>query len=110
MEEDRQDVTEHPGFDYVWEQHRFDPITHDCRFYIHFRFKDGSKLHRAFVYDWRFWTLPEVCELLLEAGFRRTDVYWEGTDPKTGEGNDIFRIRKHAPCEPAWISYVAAIK
>ena len=110
MEEDREDVTNHGGFDYVWDQNRFDPITHDCRFYIHFRFKDGSELRRAFVYEWRFWTLPEVRELLLEAGFGRVDVYWEGTDPKTGEGNDVFRVRQRAPGEPAWIAYVAAIK
>ncbi|GIS90868.1 MAG: hypothetical protein CM1200mP20_09090 [Pseudomonadota bacterium] len=35
--------------------------------------------------------LPELEELLLEAGFSRTVVHWEGTDPKTGEGNGEYR-------------------
>lgn len=110
MEEDREEVTEFKGFDYVWDQVRFDPITHDCTFHIHFRFKDGSEMNRAFSYKWRFWMLPEVRELLEEAGFSRVDIYWEGTDPKTGEGNDVFRIRRQAPGDPAWICYVVAVK
>ena len=110
IEEDRSDVTSYKGFDYIWEQARFDPITHDCSFYIHFRFKDGSEMKRAFVYHWRFWTIPEVREVLLEAGFKRADVYWEGTDPKTEEGNGVYSRRKQAPCEPAWISYIVAVK
>ena len=110
MEEDREDVTGYQGFKYVWDQARLDPITHDCRFHIHFRFKDGSELKRAFTYDWRFWMLPEVRELLIEAGFRRADVYWEGTDPKTGEGNDKYRRREHADNDPAWICYVVGVK
>ena len=93
MEEDREDITEYKGFTYVWDQARFDPITHDCRYFIHFRFSDGSKLHRCFRYEWRFWTLPEVREILQEVGFKHVDIYWEGTDKKTGEGNDVYRVR-----------------
>ncbi len=110
IEEDRHDETEHEDFTYIWDQARFDPITHDCTFFIHFKFSDGSELPKAFRYDWRFWTLPEVREILLETGFKHVDVYWEGTDPDTGEGNDVFRVRNHAPSEPAWICYVVAHK
>ena len=110
MDEDREDVTEYKEFTYIWYQARFDPITHHCRYLIHFHFRDGSKLHRCFEYNWRFWTLPEVQEVLQEVGFKRVDIYWEGTDQKTGEGNDIYRVRKHAPNELAWISYVVAVK
>lgn len=95
---------------YIWEQRRFDPITHSCKNYIHFRFRDGSELRRAFTYDWRLWTLPEVQELLVEAGFDDAMVYWEGTDKKTGDGNGEFSPRKHAPADPAWIAYVVATK
>lgn len=108
--EDHTDITEYDDFDYVWEQERFDPITHDCRYHIHFHFKDGSKLKRAFTYEWRFWTIPEVREMLAEAGFRRSDVYWEGTDKKTGEGNDKYSIRQSAPNDDAWIAYIVAVK
>jgi SAM-dependent methyltransferase len=110
LEENHEDITEYKKFDYVWEQARFDPITHDALFHIHFRFKDGSEMKRAFTYDWRMWSIPEVRELLAEAGFKRTDVYWEGTDKKTGEGNDVYTRRKHAPSDQAWIAYIVAAK
>jgi len=110
LEEETEDVHKQKGFKYVWEQHRFDPITHNCTCFIHFRFKDGSELNRAFRYDWRLWTIPELRELLTEAGFRKTWVYWEGTDRETGEGNDIFRRREHAESDPAWIAYIVGVK
>ncbi len=47
-------------FTYVWDQDIFDPITHRVVNYIHFEFKDGSKMNKAFTYDWRFWSLPEL--------------------------------------------------
>jgi SAM-dependent methyltransferase len=96
------------GFDYVWDQHGFDPISHAASNYIHFRFRDGSRLRRAFHYDWRLWSLPEIRELLLEAGFRKVEFYWEGTDRATGEGNSIFTRRSRAEDDPAWLAYIAA--
>jgi SAM-dependent methyltransferase len=110
MEEDREEIRDVNGFKYIWEQRRFDPISHYNECHIHFRFKDGSKVKRAFSYSWRLWMIPEVRELLAEAGFDRSQVYWEGTDPKTGEGNGEFRPRKQAPSDPAWIAYIVGIK
>jgi cyclopropane fatty-acyl-phospholipid synthase-like methyltransferase len=110
MEDDLEEVRGFRSFKYVWEQARFDPITHDCRFHIHFRFPDGSEMRRAFTYDWRLWSIPEVRELLAEAGFRLADVYWEGTDSKTGKGNDRYRRRTHAESDPAWVAYLVAVK
>lgn len=110
MEENHEETRREKGFTYVWEQRRFDPITHQGHYYIHFEFKDGSAIRRAFHYDWRIWTLPEIRELLIEAGFRRADVYWENTDLDTEEGNGVFRLCRSAPADPAWVSYVVAIK
>ena len=62
---------------------------------IHFRFPDGSRIRDAFVYEWRLWTLPEIREILEEAGFRDVTVYWQGTDEKTGEGNGEFTPADH---------------
>lgn len=95
------------AFTYVWEQERYEPITGAYRCHIHFEFKDGTALRRAFTYDWRLWTLPEVRELLDEAGFSRTTVYWEGDDGKGG-GNGIFRPAKHAEQCPAFVAYLVA--
>src|SRR5690606_22773853 len=98
------------GFTYVWDQARFDPITHDASCYIHFEFRDGSKLRRAWGYHWRLWTLPELRDLLAEAGFSDITVYWEGTERATNEPNGIFRPRASAEEDPAWIAYIAARK
>lgn len=97
----------HQSFKYIWEQARYNPINHDASFNIHFRFKDGTQLKRAFEYHWRFWTLPEVRELLSEAGFRESHVYWEGTD-EDGEGDGQWERAEEAPSDPSWIAYVVA--
>ena len=97
------------AFTYVWEQYSFNPITHDAIFHIHFRFKDGSEMEKAFTYDWRFWTIPEVTELLAEAGFARSDVYWE-VETDDGDGTGEWEIVGDAPSDPSWIAYIAAVK
>ena len=97
-------------FDYVWDQDLFDPITHDVVNYIHFEFPDGSEMRKAFRYDWRLWSLPELCDLMMEAGFKDTRVYWEGTEKKTNEGNGIFRKVTSAPDDPAWVSYIVGVR
>jgi len=110
MEEDHEDVRKiGKGVTYIWEQERFNPINHHCRFHISFKFKDGSELKRAFTYDWRMWTLPEVREILEEVGFDEVLFYWEdeGAD---GEGTGVYRRRTEAPSDPTWIAYVAGIK
>ncbi len=109
MLEDHSDTSKKKGFTYIWEQARFDPITHDCLFHIHFRFRDGSRIRKAFTYQWRLWSLPEVQELLLEAGFSAADVYWEGVD-QDGEGDGVFRKRKHGTADPSWIAYVVGVR
>jgi len=95
------------GFTYVWEQEPLDAVTHCAWRHIHFRFPDGSEMTRAFSYDWRVWTLPEIIDALREVGFVGVDVYWEGADKK-GEGSGIFRRVEHAENEQAWIAYVVA--
>lgn len=95
------------GFTYVWDQHKFDPIAHDVLNYIHFEFPDGTKLERAFEYDWRFWSLPEIRELLLEAGFSDVKVYWD-TSPDVSR--DAYRERTRADNQPGWLTYLVAVR
>lgn len=108
IEEDRRDLRAIKGAQYIWEHKRFDPISHQCRYEIHFRFKDGSLL-KAFRYDWRLWSIPEVRELLDEAGFAGSAVYWEDED-EDGDGTGTYRVRASAPADPAWICYIVAHK
>ena len=96
------------GFTYVWDQAKVNPITHEVVNHIHFRFPDGSEMRRAFTYEWRLWTLPEIKEVLVEAGFRNPVVYWEGTDHKSGEGNSVFKPSRAGEACEGWIVYIAA--
>jgi hypothetical protein len=98
------------GFTYQWQTERYDPVTGDVLNHIHFVFPDGSRLRKAFTYDWRLWTIPEIRECLAEAGFRRTHVYWEGTDHATGEGDGVFRKTQVGEACGGWIAYLAAEK
>lgn len=98
------------GFTYLWEQHRFNPVTFDGDCRIHFEFRDGTRMHNAFVYDWRMWQIPEVRELLAEAGFKRTSVYWEGDDAKGTGGNGVFREVTRPKVCPVHVAYIVAVK
>src|SRR5690606_23674484 len=73
------------GLTYYWECQRFNPLTHECTFAIHFEDKKG-KHENVFTYDWRFWTMPELRDIMMEAGFSKTVAYWEGDD-EDGSGN-----------------------
>ncbi len=107
MEEVR-DIEE--GFTYVWDQVCYWPATGDYRAHIHFRFKDGTRMERAFSYKWRLWFLTEITDLLREAGFRDVVNYWEGTDEDGESGNGIYRpSRRGENCE-AWVTYLVALK
>ena len=94
------------GVDYLWDQVSFDPITHDIECRIHFEFRDGRPgVRNAFTYDWRLWTLPELREVMQEAGFQDVHVLWEGTTP-TRFGNGVFRRRERGDADAAWVCYV----
>lgn len=94
-------------FTYIWDQHWLNPITGEMQCFIHFKFPDGTKLDRAFEYNWRTWSLPEIRDLLAEAGFSKSTVYWEGDDGKGG-GNGIFRPREVGDPDRAYITYIVA--
>lgn len=96
-------------FKYIWEQAKFCPITHDCSYFISFKFRDGSMLKRAFEYHWRYWSIPEVRELLLQAGYSRVNVYWEEPDDE-GEGSGEFSIQQTTTQDPSWVTYVVGVK
>jgi SAM-dependent methyltransferase len=96
------------GFTYIWEQASFNPIDSMMTCHIHFEFPDKSRLDRAFTYRWRLWTLPEIQELLAEAGFTRVEVYWEGTDEETNQGDGIYRPARVGDADPGWVCYVVA--
>jgi len=107
--EETKEKTKHEGFTYVWEQAIFHPVTNFMRCHIHFKFPDGSKLKKAFTYEWRLWSAPELMDLLHEAGYSKTTVYWEGED-EDGEGNGEFSPEAEGEADYAWIAYIVAEK
>lgn len=102
-----EEENEKEGFDYVWDQDEFDPVSHRMKAYIHFRFPDGSELDKAFAYDWRLWTTPELRDLLHEAGFRDVEVWWEGFDEDGDGDGEYARVERGEPCE-GFVSYLTA--
>lgn len=106
MEEDRS----LDGFTYIWDQSYYNPITGDAVNHIHFEFPDGTSMRKAFTYEWRLWTIPEIREVLLEAGFKEVLVYWEGTNRRTGEGNGIWSVSERGEACLGWIAYLVALK
>ena len=97
------------GFRYYWKQDSYNPINHDASFSISFKFKDGSWIKRAFEYHWRFWSIAEVREMLAEAGFKKSHVYWE-TEDEDGEDTGEFERRDSVPSAPCWIAYIVAVR
>jgi len=112
LEEER-DVDDE-DFTYIWDQDRFNPITNEILCYIHFNFPDGSEIREAFSYDWRLWQLPELSELLLEAGFSKVRVYWEefvddeDEDSDELEGTGEYFEATDVENQESWVNYIVA--
>ena len=100
--------TRHRGFTYLWELKHYDPVANFGHYCIHFEFRGGGGIRNAFTYHWRLWTLPEIREILVEAGFKDIDIYWEGFDLRSGYGNSVFRKVEKAKNSQGWIAFFAA--
>jgi hypothetical protein len=99
--------TEHANHSYFWDCDSYNPLTNECLYYIHF--KVGKKKYkRVFTYDWRHWTMPELVEIMEDAGFREIQTYWEGEDGDGGGDGKFFRTNKAENCE-SWVSYICAL-
>jgi SAM-dependent methyltransferase len=94
-------------FTFWWEVESFDAISHRIKTHIDFQV-DGQKIRkRVFSYDWRLWTLPEILDLLREAGFKTIEFWAEGLD-RRGHGNGRFRKIKSEKNCATWVTYITA--
>ncbi|MBN2685306.1 MAG: class I SAM-dependent methyltransferase [Pontiellaceae bacterium] len=98
-----------PDFEYTWEQATYNPITNETTCHIHFKVPGCGPINQAFTYDWRLWTLPELQEILLEAGFSKAEVYLHDFNDD-GESDEIYRRRTSYENVQGWVAYVAGIK
>ncbi len=100
---------------YIWEHDKFNPINNDILCHIHFEFPDGSRMDKAFTYDWRLWSLQELRELLEEAGYRTVRIYWEefeedDEDDDFMEGTGEFFEATEVENQESWQVYIVAEK
>ena len=99
-----------PAFRYTWEQKNFNPVDHHLLCHIHFELDGGRRFRRAFTYDWRMWTLPELDEALREAGFVDVQVYVQAWDDERHEPTNFYRRRGGFENQQSWIAMVVGVK
>ncbi len=95
------------GFTYIWDQASYNPIDGRCVNHIHFEFKDGSKMHRAYTYPWRIWTIPELRDILADAGFDNTQV-WAEREDRHGKGTGTYRPITRHNADPTFLCYLVS--
>jgi SAM-dependent methyltransferase len=98
----------HKTHTYYWDCDSYNPLTAEVQYYIHFK-KGDTKYEKVFSYDWRMWDARELQDVLADAGFKQTIIYWEGVD-KDGSGNGVFsRANKAAENCDSWVTYICAL-
>ena len=104
-----EESVKHKNHTYYWDCSKYNPLTAECLYHIHFKtHKDGIKHEKVFTYDWRMWDARELLDILEDAGFSKTQIYWEGVD-KDGTGNGKFtKTNKAENCE-SWVTYICAL-
>lgn len=101
--------TEHEDFSYFWDCDSYNPINDHVKYYIHFKtHHDKMKYEQVFTYDWRMWGLPEIVDILKEAGFQEVKTYWEEDDDDGGGNGHFYPTRSAENCE-SWVTYLVAM-
>jgi hypothetical protein len=104
------DGTMLPAFTYIWEHESFNPIDRRLLAHIHFELRDGRTIKKAFTYDWRMYTVPELRDCVIEAGFRDFELWSEGYDTKAKRGNGVLYKRTQLDAEDTFIGYAVATR
>lgn len=99
-----------PAFTYIWEHASFNAFDRRLVAHIHFELRDGRKLRRAFTYDWRMYTVPELRDCVREAGFRDFEVWSEGWDARAKRGNGVLYRRTELDSDDTWLAYAVATR
>lgn len=98
------------NFTYVWEQESYNPLNADFVCNIHFEFKDGSAIRKAFEYHWRLWTPHELREMLYDVGFNEVTIFLRESDDNgwlTGNTEEIHSLEDP---DLVWLAYIVATK
>lgn len=94
---------------YTWEQRTVSPLVGRVINAMHFRLPGGRRMKDAFVYDWRLWSIGELRDAMLEAGFGATEVYTSYAQAIDGDGRHLVEpADEHEPLAHDAVVYVAA--
>lgn len=104
-----EEKVKHKHHTYFWDCESYNPLTAECRYRIHFQTHDDGQKHlNVFTYDWRMWDPQELRDILADAGFKKSYIYWEGVD-KHGHGDGKFVATNVAENCESWVTYICAI-
>lgn len=94
---------------YQWMHEHADPLTARVTNSISFRVTDSSGIThdhpRCFIYHWRLWSIAELREALLEAGFSSTEIHVDCNIPP---GHTPVPITDPADLKPDYIVLIVA--
>lgn len=80
---------------YTWEQREANPLTGMVTNALHFRIERAgfidAEIVDAFVYHWRLWSVPELRDAMVEAGFASSAVYGQLPDAVDGDGRPYIQ-------------------
>jgi hypothetical protein len=105
---------QHPGkrgeiIRYYWSHDEADPRTAMVENSISFRVQVNGEIvqdsSRAFVYRWRLWSIAELREALLDAGYASIEVY---KDVNVAPGQSPSAVQKPAELGEDWIVLMVA--
>lgn len=102
---EEEQVTDCGDFELICHQTDVCPVDHSANLALHFRFPDGSEMRDAFRYIWRIWSMPELIDMLREAGFADVRCYWCADEEESG-----YEETRFGENDPAWIACLAALK
>lgn len=94
-------------FMFTWAQSPINPVSSEINCRIHFAC-DGVELRDAFVYRWRHWTLPELLDAAVEAGFADAMVWRHTYDPSRGAAGVFLGPVERFDGSGTWTAYVVA--
>lgn len=110
------------SLEYQWEQRSYDAITArvDCRIHLRLRGRAagrpgragraGRMVRNAFKYDWRLWTLPQITDAMLDAGFARAQVWCDGYDRRRARSDGVYRPMQSMAARRDWVAAVVALR
>jgi hypothetical protein len=81
---------------YTWEQREADPLTGRVENAVHFEVLDADEqslgmISDAFTYHWRLWSVPELRDAMIEAGFADTEIH--ARMPDAIDDDDVAYVR-----------------